>query len=163
MCSPDSRWVYYILEGDEGKLTRVPIEGGTPQPVSERPISDSGFDLSPDGNLRLSPPWNIPAGIRISWYWSKPKAVRRRCWTLSDCALARALQPGRKGYRLSPLGKMAWIISGSQPLDGSKGRQITDFSSEHIYDFHWSFDGKQLSAGSRPYGLGRGFDPRSEE
>ncbi len=28
-----------------------------------------------------------------------------------------------------------------QPLDGSKGKQITEFSSEHIYDFHWSFDG----------------------
>ena len=32
-----------------------------------------------------------------------------------------------------------------QPLDGSKGKQITDFTSEHIYDFHWSFDGKQLA------------------
>jgi Tol biopolymer transport system component len=32
-----------------------------------------------------------------------------------------------------------------QPLDGSKGRQITDFTSEHIYDFRWSFDGKQLA------------------
>ena len=34
-----------------------------------------------------------------------------------------------------------------QPLDGSKGKQITDFTSEHIYDFHWSFDGKQLAHG----------------
>jgi Tol biopolymer transport system component len=32
-----------------------------------------------------------------------------------------------------------------QPLDGSKGKQITDFTSEHIFDFHWSFDGKQLA------------------
>jgi hypothetical protein len=24
-----------------------------------------------------------------------------------------------------------------QPIDGSKGKQITDFSSEHIFDFHW--------------------------
>ncbi len=32
-----------------------------------------------------------------------------------------------------------------QPLDGSKGRQITDFTSERIFDFHWSFDGKQLA------------------
>jgi hypothetical protein len=32
-----------------------------------------------------------------------------------------------------------------QPLDGSSGRQITNFNSERIYDFHWSFDGKQLA------------------
>ena len=32
-----------------------------------------------------------------------------------------------------------------QPLDGSKGKQITDFTSEHIFDFHWSFDGKRLA------------------
>jgi eukaryotic-like serine/threonine-protein kinase len=32
-----------------------------------------------------------------------------------------------------------------QPIDGSKGRQLTNFASERIYDFHWSFDGKQLA------------------
>jgi Tol biopolymer transport system component len=32
-----------------------------------------------------------------------------------------------------------------QPLDGSKGKQLTDFTAEHIYDFHWSFDGKQIA------------------
>ncbi len=32
-----------------------------------------------------------------------------------------------------------------QPIDGSKGRQLTNFSSERIYDFHWSFDGEQLA------------------
>jgi Tol biopolymer transport system component len=32
-----------------------------------------------------------------------------------------------------------------QPLDGSKGHHLTDFKSERIYDFHWSFDGKQLA------------------
>ena len=32
-----------------------------------------------------------------------------------------------------------------QPLDGTQGRQVTDFKSERIRDFHWSFDGKQLA------------------
>ena len=31
-----------------------------------------------------------------------------------------------------------------QPLDGSPGRQITNFKSEQITDFHWSFDGSKL-------------------
>jgi Tol biopolymer transport system component len=32
-----------------------------------------------------------------------------------------------------------------QSLDGSKGKQITDFTAEYIYDLRWSFDGKQLA------------------
>jgi Tol biopolymer transport system component len=32
----------------------------------------------------------------------------------------------------------------AQPLDGSAGKKITDFKSEEIRDFHWSFDGSKL-------------------
>jgi hypothetical protein len=32
-----------------------------------------------------------------------------------------------------------------QPMDGSKGKALTDFTAEHIYDFQWSPDGKQLA------------------
>jgi Tol biopolymer transport system component len=32
-----------------------------------------------------------------------------------------------------------------QPLDGDPPRQLTDFKSELINDFHWSPDGKQLA------------------
>ena len=31
-----------------------------------------------------------------------------------------------------------------QPLDGSPGKQLTNFKSEQITDFHWSFDGSKL-------------------
>jgi len=32
-----------------------------------------------------------------------------------------------------------------QPLDGSKGHAITNFTSEQIRDFYWSPDGKKLA------------------
>lgn len=32
-----------------------------------------------------------------------------------------------------------------QPLDGSLGKQVTQFKSERIADFHWSFDGAKLA------------------
>jgi Tol biopolymer transport system component len=32
-----------------------------------------------------------------------------------------------------------------QPLDGSPGRQVTDFTSENISQFQWSPDGKTLA------------------
>ena len=31
-----------------------------------------------------------------------------------------------------------------QPLDGSPGKQITNFKAEQIMDFHWSLDGSKL-------------------
>ena len=32
-----------------------------------------------------------------------------------------------------------------QHLDGSPGKQLTDFKSQLIRDFDWSFDGKQIA------------------
>ena len=49
LCSGDSRWAYYIDQKDEATLARVAIDGGTPQSVSNLAISDSQFDVSPDG------------------------------------------------------------------------------------------------------------------
>jgi Tol biopolymer transport system component len=31
-----------------------------------------------------------------------------------------------------------------QPLDGSPGKQITNFKSENLIDFHWSPDGSKV-------------------
>ena len=32
-----------------------------------------------------------------------------------------------------------------QPLDGSAGKQLTSFKTEHIWDYHWSPDGSKLA------------------
>jgi eukaryotic-like serine/threonine-protein kinase len=144
-CSPDSRWVYYIQEGDEGKLTRVSIDGGTPQPVSELPISDSGFDLSPDGKLAAFATLDHSAGhkdklVLVDTGTGKAKLQdfdRLRFGLVRFSRDGKAIVYPTRENGVDNL----WL----QPLDGSKGRQITSFSSEHIYDFHWSFDGKQLA------------------
>ncbi|MGC2368079.1 MAG: hypothetical protein WA474_03375, partial [Candidatus Sulfotelmatobacter sp.] len=145
VCSPDSHWVYYIQEGDEGKLTRVPIEGGTPQPVSALPISDSGFDLSPDGKLAAFATLDHSAGhkdklVLVDTESGKAKFLdfdRLRFGLVRFSRDGKAIVYPTRENGVDNL----WL----QPLDGSKGRQITNFSSEHIYDFHWSFDGKQLA------------------
>jgi hypothetical protein len=31
-----------------------------------------------------------------------------------------------------------------QPIDGSPGKQLTNFKAEQIIDFHWSLDGSKL-------------------
>jgi Tol biopolymer transport system component len=76
--------------------------------------------------------------------------------SLDGSAQRRFLQPHpqiQSGPRFSPDGKSLiypirvnnvenlWL----QPIDGSTGRQITNFPAEHINAFHWSPDGKSLA------------------
>jgi eukaryotic-like serine/threonine-protein kinase len=144
ICSPDSRWVYYIEEKAEGNLARVSIDGGSPQTISGLPISGI-FGLSPDGKLAAF------ATLEHSGEHKQKLAL-----VPTDSGQARLLEFERFTFgpvRFSRDGKGVvypvrdngvdnlWL----QPLDGSKGKPITDFTAEHIYDFHWSFDGKQLA------------------
>jgi eukaryotic-like serine/threonine-protein kinase len=145
VCSPDSRWVYFIEERDVGKLARVSIDGGVPQVISGLPVSDSVFDLSPDGKF---------AAFTTLEHSGEHK--EKLVVLSTDSGQAKLLELDRIRFglvRFSRDGKgVVYSIRENgvdnlwlQPLDGSKGRQITDFTSEHIYDFHWSFDGKQLA------------------
>jgi serine/threonine protein kinase len=148
VCSSDSRWVYYIEQKDEGKLVRTSIDGGASQPVSTLPISmDGTFDLSPDGKLAVF------ATLEHSGEHKEKLAV-----ITTDSGQARLVDFERPRFgllRFAHDGKAVVYPTRangvdnlwSQPLDGSKGRKITDFTSEQIYDFHWSFDGKQLAMG----------------
>jgi Tol biopolymer transport system component len=145
VCSPDSRWVYYIDQGDETKLARIPIDGGSPKTISDLNISDSTFDISPDGKLAAF------GTVQHSGEHKEKLAL-----VATDSGQTRLVDFERLRFgllRFSRDGKAVvyptrdngvdnlWL----QPLDGSKGHAITDFKSERIRDFHWSFDGKQLA------------------
>jgi serine/threonine protein kinase len=146
VCSPDNRWVYYNEGRELGRLARVSIDGGSPQTISDLPISGTGFfDLSPDGKL---------AAFAMLEHSGEHK--EKLALVAVDSGQTRLLEFERLRFgliRFSHDGKAVvyaardkgvdnlWL----QPLDGSKGRHITDFTSERIWDFHWSFDGKQLA------------------
>jgi Tol biopolymer transport system component len=146
-CSPDNRWVYYIAFDEEAKLARVPIDGGTSQVISDLPMNMNGlFDLSPDGKLAAF-------------------ATLEHTGEHKDRLAVVSLEPGQNAkiadFERPRLGVLRFSLDGKavvyavreqgvdnlwlQPLDGSKGHYLTDFKSERIYDFHWSFDGKQLA------------------
>jgi eukaryotic-like serine/threonine-protein kinase len=145
-CSPDNRWVYYLSQGDEANLLRVPIDGGATQTISNLPV-DGLFDLSPDGKLA--------AFITVEHTGEHVEKLAIVSAEANQVAKMMDLEHFRLGgmLRFSPDGKAVvypvrennvdnlWL----QPLDGSKGHAITDFQSERIYDYHWSFDGKQLA------------------
>jgi len=124
---------------------RVPIDGGEPQAVSNIPVVDSQFDVSPDGNL-----------VAFETLIHAPEHKIKLVIVSTTSGQTQQLDFQRAPFgliRFSRDGKgVVYVVRDNgvdnlwlQPLDGSSGKQITDFTSERIYDFHWSFDGKQLA------------------
>ncbi|MGB6250059.1 MAG: protein kinase [Terriglobales bacterium] len=164
VCSADSKWVYYHDSEGPHFAMRVPLDGGQPEPV---PASDvhgmygmGAEAISPDGKWLI---FNAETTVLES---PQSAANKLALVNLDDTSQSspRLLQPdpriagaGGTGFANSmtftPDGNsVAYIIRDQgvdnifvQPLDGSPGRQITNFTSEHIVQFQWSPDGKTLA------------------
>jgi len=144
VCSPDGRWVFYKDVSSGSKLMKVSLDGGKPQRVSEQPLGDV-FDISADGKLATFATFHLTE--------AKEKLALVAPESGQDLKLLEFERP-RDGYiRFARDGKAVIYPVRSagtdnlwfQPLDGSPGKQITDFQSELIRDFHWSFDGRKLA------------------
>ena len=165
VCSPDGKWVYYYDAVGPHYSMKAPLEGGQTEPV---PASDvhgtygfgAGAAISPDGkrlifNADVAPADNPQVPV------SKLALVTLDSGSQSSPLL---LQPdpriaagGGNGFTnamtFTTDGKsVAYIVRDQgvdnifvQPLDGSPGQQITNFTSEHIAEFQWSPDGKTLA------------------
>jgi eukaryotic-like serine/threonine-protein kinase len=144
VCSPDGRWVYYSDQSNGAKLTRVPLDGGKPERLSDLPAHK--FDISPDGKLAAF----------TTFLAGSPK--KQLAFLLVDSPQNTKLLdlqrpvPFYGAVRFTPDGKAVVYPFRDQdadnlwlhPLDGSPGKRITNFKSENITDFHWSFDGSKL-------------------
>jgi serine/threonine protein kinase/Tol biopolymer transport system component len=144
VCSPDARWVYYLDFGT-GQLMKVPIDGGASQKVTDLTAADL-FDISPDGRTVAFATVDHAGGHeeKLALVATDTGKVRQ---------LIKYEKEGFETIRFTPDGKaLAYVVREHgvdnlwrQNLDGSAGKQLTSFKSEHINDFHWSFDGKQLA------------------
>jgi len=142
-CSPDGRWVYYLDATNNAMLMRVPVDGGKGEVVSPSPAA--GFSISADGKLAAFTTFISP---------STPKQTLAVV-PLDSPQNAKYIdqqRPVQGRVRFAPDGKaVAYFFRDKdadnlwlQPLDGSAGKQISNFKSERIQDFHWSPDGKQI-------------------
>jgi eukaryotic-like serine/threonine-protein kinase len=161
VCSPDGKWVYYY---DGAGPKRTPLEGGQTEPVPASHVQGmyrlGGEAISPDGKrLIFIADLNLPDSPQTAL--SKLALVTLDLVSPSPPPL---LQPdprmatgGGTGLTnpmtFTPDGKsVAYIVRDQgvdnifvQPLDGSPGRQITNFNSQQIAEFQWSPDGKTLA------------------
>ena len=160
-CSPDGKWLYYSELVTNG-VSRIPSGGGKPEAVpGANPPNSLTMQaaLSPDGKIlaiftQLLNPESKTYSNRIVLD-SLGSGVRNLDLNPALKAVFRTHgPPDSAGFRFSPDGKsIAFVIDDAgvdniwmQPVDGSKGRKLTNFhDSERIQDFRWSPDGKSLA------------------
>ncbi len=150
VCAADSKSVFY--EDADSKLEKVGLEGGASQQFPDY-ASFGRMAVSPDGKLvaiitsragdtkerlgLLSPDFRQP--IRLLDF-ERPRAEYAVMFGDGPILFTRdskdIIYPVREGQTDN-----LWL----QHLDGSPGKQLTDFKSEYIRDFDYSFDGKQVA------------------
>ncbi|MGH9684282.1 MAG: protein kinase domain-containing protein [Candidatus Acidiferrales bacterium] len=152
VCSPDSKWAYYY-DFFGGNISRVSSDGGQSEVVPGAKIPHAivgadGIGISPDGKTlaflatigERSPvqkialvPLDAGPQPQVRLLDPNPHIVRGPSFTPDGKAVM---------YPISENGVAnLWL----EPLDGSAGRQITNFPAEHVIAFHWSPDGKKLA------------------
>ncbi len=143
--SADSQWVFYSTRGatSDRVMWRVSIDGGTPQQLTHKNSSPAA--LSPDGTLMFyyyrdnvegatTKIEIVPVtGGEPTITLESPKDATEIDWALDGKSLVYA----KDENRVSNL----WSL----PLDGGKARQLTNWTTEQIFGFAWSRDGKQLA------------------
>jgi eukaryotic-like serine/threonine-protein kinase len=150
VCSPDSRWVYYI-DNATHLVMKVGIDGGSPQIVASA-RAEGFFDISPDGATVLFVVIDHAAGHRERiMLVDSDTGQTRKMLELQRPIMTNIIRFSRDGKSVIYTVRDHDVDNlWEQPLDGSAGKQITAFTSEHIWDYHWSEDGSQLAV-SRGY------------
>ena len=156
VCSPDSKMAYYFDRSEES-IRRVPVDGST-QPelvpgsvIPNSIIASSSIGLSPDGkslafiaSLGTGPSsGSVAQKIALLPLDAGPQPHVRLIDPDPRMSLGLALAPDGKNlvYMIRTNGvENLWV----QPLDGSAGRQVTNFPAETIANWNWSPDGKSL-------------------
>ena len=148
-CSPDGEWVYYY-NIDTFRVFRMPIDGGTPEevPGTDGLFNSPGLGLSSDGKLLV--------------FFSSSKDPKAAVGKLVLVPLDAGPKPQVKFLdpepryaeypHFMPDGKaLVYVIHEKgtdnlwlHPLDGSPGRQITNFRGDGIQYYSFSLDRKTL-------------------
>ena len=150
LCSADGKWVYYF-DRSASHIFRVSIDGGQPEVVPGTVVPNSFIaaplgGLSPDGKQLpfFSEDASGHAVLQIVNLGTGANPVRRTLEADPRVSGTVEFTPDGKALAYPILENGAsniWI----QPLDGSPGRQITNFKSGTFQRFAWSPDGKSLA------------------
>ncbi len=151
-CSGNHDWVYFFRDLEH--VWRVPLNGSSKaEPVPASAVADAfqggrGMGLSPDGKT-------LAYLVEVKNLGEQNGTPRVALLDVTNSNSPRLLDTNphiAAGPHFTFDGKAVaypvrengvdniWV----QPIDGSAGRQITNFTSDQIISFHWSADGKNL-------------------
>jgi Tol biopolymer transport system component len=147
--SPDGRWVVFMrLEGGRWVLMKVPSEGGLAVQLTDY---NSYFpSVSPDGRWIACwylPSQNPPPGLAmVPFAGGQPAKV----FPLPAAAGLIAWTPD--GHAISYINNVNGVGNiWEQPVAGGPPKPVTHFTSDQIFWFDWSRDGRlALSRGTEP-------------
>jgi Tol biopolymer transport system component len=154
LCAADGKSTYYF-DGASFRLMREPIDGGPPELVEGSAIPNGyvwgGLNFSPDGKwipeiaAISDPATHSPANkIALIDVNAKSAASTRFLVPRPDFAEPFSFTPDGTAvtYNIVEDGvSNVW----EQPLDGSPGHRLTNFTSDRIRTFRFSPDGKSLA------------------
>jgi Tol biopolymer transport system component len=144
VCSPDGRWVLYVDAVNGGRLMRVATDGGKSEQISDE-LAAGGFDISPDSKtVAFAAYGHLGEHVETLTLLSvdSNQILKTLAFEHPRSGPIRFLRDSKAvvyPFRHGGVDDL-WL----QPLDGSSGKQITDLKSEHIIDFHWSFEGNKV-------------------
>ena len=157
VCSTDEKWVYYWnLELQQ--IWRAPLNGsGKPELLPNSVVprtfpAGTGLDVSPDGKFLAYVLSTVPtpedpypqykvAFLDLSAARATPQLVEAD-ERISSGDLSFAPDGKAVAYPIRESGvDNIWV----QPIGGTQGKQATSFTSEQIFTFRWSPDGKSLA------------------
>lgn len=142
-CSPDSGWVVYVSTANKDTIWKVGIDGGQAQQLTEK-LSFSPA-ISPDGKQ-----------IVCSYYEDQNSAAKLAILPFEGGPPVRIFPlAGQAGTNLSwnaDGSAVVYVVTGggvsnlwAQPVNGNTAKQVTNFTSDRIFWFAFSRDGKQLA------------------
>jgi DNA-binding winged helix-turn-helix (wHTH) protein/Tol biopolymer transport system component len=143
-CSPDGKFAFYLDLRQPRKISRVPLEGGAAVEIA-KPLGEGSFGLvsvSPDGKFLA---YSFDEGI------DEP-VIRLAVIPIDGGPPAKVIKGLAGLVRWSPDGKGLDYLKNrngaaniwEQPLAGGAAKQLTNFTSDRIFNFNWSSDYKRL-------------------
>jgi Tol biopolymer transport system component len=136
--TPDGRWVYFSSrQSGTPALWKVAIEGGSP--VEVKAGFGGNHSISPDGKWMA----RVTTAERMGRETMAFDIRNVDTWAVRPVP---ALKTWPGSFRWSPDGRaLTYVVTDkgvsnvwTWPLDGSPPRQVTQFTSDRIFDFAWS-------------------------
>jgi Tol biopolymer transport system component len=141
--SPDGQWVIYMSNTNKRTIWKVPVQGGQPVQLTDKEsfnpiVSPDGkqfacYYLEEQGTPFKFAIFSFDDGQPIKSFPILTGAESNLLWTMDGRAIVYAVV--RNGV------SNLW----AQPVDGSAPKQLTNFTSDHIFWFDISRDGRQVA------------------